>query len=433
MQTGFTKFLKKITEYLSYLFVFILPWQTKLIFRPSETNYSEISLYLSHGLLILILFLFLGIRRLEKNEESEYRPLVYSLAALELFIFISIFFAPDKLLAFYRYFIFLAGLSLFFIFRSGTTLRNYEDTLFNKAALIYSLLTSVLFQAILGIYQFLTQTSFANKYLGLAAHNPSTLGTAVIETANGRWLRAYGGFDHPNILGGVLAISLIFTAYFLAKKKMLNTRKQVWSSIFLFIFYFVSLYALIFTFSRSAWLALALGFLALLIVLVINKDRWIISRFIALIFFSLVLVGIVAAPYQDLLAVRFEAETRLEQKSITERQSYIYQAKKLLQKNFLSGVGVGNYGVAVGLADNNKKPAWEYQPVHNTFLLLWVESGLLAFLSFLAFLFFLIRSGRREIFAWAILTPLLILMLLDHWLISLPFGILFFFFLLSLI
>ncbi len=433
MQTGIVKFLKKTTEYLSYLFVFILPWQTKLIFRPSETNYSEISLYLSHGLLILILFLFLSVRRLEKSEETEYRPLVYSLAALELFIFISIFFAPDKLLAFYRYFIFLAGLSLFFIFRSGTALRNYEDTLFNKVALIYSLLISVLLQAILGIYQFLTQTSFANKYLGLAAHNPSTLGTAVIETANGRWLRAYGGLDHPNILGGVLAISLIFTAYLLAKKKMLNTSKQVWSSIFLFVFYFVSLYALIFTFSRSAWLALALGFLALLIVLTINKDKWILSRFIALIFFSLVLVGIVAAPYQDLLAVRLEAETRLEQKSITERQNYIYQAKELLQKNFLFGVGVGNYGVAVGLADNNRKPAWEYQPVHNTFLLLWVESGLLAFLSFLAFLFFLIRSGRREIFAWAILAPLLILMLLDHWLISLPFGILFFFFLLSLI
>lgn len=433
MQTGLVKFLKKLTEYLSYLFVFILPWQTKLIFRPSETNYSEISLYLSHGLLILILFLFLGIRRLEKSEESEYRPLVYSLAALELFIFISIFFAPDKLLAFYRYFIFLAGLSLFFIFRSGTTLRNYEDTLFNKIALIYSLLISVLLHAFLGIYQFFTQTSFASKYLGLAAHNPSTLGTAVIETANGRWLRAYGGLDHPNILGGVLAISLILAAYLLAKKKMLNTSKQVWSSIFLFVFYFVSLYALIFTFSRSAWLALALGFLALLIVLIINKDSWVLSRFIALIFFSLVLVGIVVAPYQDLLAVRLEAETRLEQKSITERQNYIYQAKELLKKNFLFGVGVGNYGVAVGLADDNKKPAWEYQPVHNTFLLLWVESGLLAFLSFLAFLFFLIKSGRREIFAWAILAPLLILMLLDHWLISLPFGILFFFLLLSLI
>lgn len=433
METRFAKFLQKTTEYLIYLFILVLPWQVKLIFRPSETNYSEISLYLSHALLLLILFLFLGLHLEKTSEEGESRSIIYSLAALELFIFISIFFAPDKFLAFYRYFIFLAALSLFFISRSGTTLRNYQDPLLNKIALIYSLLISVLFQAILGIYQFLTQSSFACKYLGLAAHNPSTLGTAVVETANGRWLRAYGGLDHPNILGGVLAISLILAAYLLAKKKMLNTRKQVWSSIFLFIFYFISLYALFFTFSRSAWIALVVGFMALLIVLIINKDKWILSRFIALIFFSAVLVGIAVAPYQELLVVRLEAETRLEQKSITERQNYIFQAKNLLQKNFLSGVGVGNYGVAVGLADNNKKPAWEYQPVHNTFLLLWVESGLFSFLSFLIFLFFLIKNGRREVFAWAILAPLLVLMLLDHWLISLPFGVLFLFLLLSLI
>ncbi len=433
METNFAKFLRKTIEYLGYLFVFILPWQVKLIFRPGETNYSEISLYFSHALLLLLLFLFLWLHLKEKNSEDECKPIIYSLAALELFVFISIFFAPDKLLAFYRYFIFLAGLSLFFIIRSGTTLRNYQDSLFNKLTLIYSLLASVLLQSILGIYQFLTQSSFACKYLGLAAHNPATLGTAVVETANGRWLRAYGGLDHPNILGGVLAISLIFTAYLLAKKKMLNTHKQVWSSIFLFIFYFISLYALFFTFSRSAWLALAAGLAALLIVFIINKDKWILSRFIALIFFSAVLVGIAAAPFQELLIVRIDAQTRLEQKSINERENYIVQAKNLISRHVVTGVGVGNYSTAVALVDNNKKPAWEYQPVHNVFLLLWAEGGILSLLPFLVFLFFLMKNGRRELFAWAIFVPLLILMLVDHWLLSLPFGIIFFFLLLGLI
>lgn len=433
METNFAKFLRKLTEYLIYIFVFILPWQIKYIIRPGETNYSEISLYLSHALPLLILFLFLSLSLRNKNCDDECRPILYSLAALELFIFISVFFAPDKLLAFYRYFIFLAGLSLFFIIRSGTTQRNYEDPLLNKFSLIYSLLASVLAQAILGIYQFLTQSSFAFKYLGLAAHNPSTLGTAVVETANGRWLRAYGGLDHPNILGGVLAIALIFNAYLLAKKKMLNTRKEVWSSIFLFIFYFISLYALFFTFSRSAWVALAVGFLALLIAFIISKDKWIISRFVALIFFSAVMVGIAAAPFQELLVVRIDAQTRLEQKSITDRQSYLVQARSLIQRNFLSGVGIGNYSTAVGLADQNKKPAWDYQPVHNAFLLILTEGGIFSFISFLVFLFFLAKNGRREIFAWAIIAPLVVLMLIDHWLISLPFGVLFFFLLLGLI
>ncbi|MFA5130817.1 MAG: O-antigen ligase family protein [Patescibacteria group bacterium] len=433
METRLGKFLGKAIEYLSYLFVFTLPWQLKLIFRPGETNYTEISFYFSHGLLLLILFLFLWRRLKDTEKENESPAIIYSLAALEFFVFISIFFASDQVLAAYRYFIFLAALSLFFIIRFGTAPRNYKDPIINKIGLIYSFLAAALAQAILGIYQFLTQTSFAFKYLGMAAHNPSTLGTAVIETANGRWLRAYGGLDHPNILGGFLAIALILAAYLLAKKKMLNTRRQVWSSIFLFIFYFITLYALFFTFSRSAWLALAAGFLALLIALIVNKDKWILGRFIALIFFSAALIGIAAAPFQELLMVRIDATTRLEQKSITERTSYIFQARDLLQKNFLTGVGIGNYSTAVAVADQNKEPAWEYQPVHNVFLLLWAEGGLFSFLSFLIFLFFLIKNGRREIYAFAILAPLLILMLLDHWLFSLPFGILFFFLLLGLI
>ncbi|MFZ4631953.1 MAG: O-antigen ligase family protein [Patescibacteria group bacterium] len=433
METRLNKFLRKTNECLIYLFVFILPWQIKLIIQPAETNYSEISLYFSHALLLVILIIFLWLRLKASDHEDDSKLIIYSLAALEVFVFISIFFAPDKLLAFYRYFIFLVALSLFFIVRIGSEQKSYQETLFDKINLVYCLLASVFLHASLGIYQFLTQSTFAFKYLGLADHNPETLGTAVVETLNGRWLRAYGGLDHPNILGGVLAISLILAAYLLAKKKMLNTSKEIWSSIFLFIFYFISLYALFFTFSRSAWLAFAVGLVILLIIFIINKDKWIVGRFIALLFFSAILMIIAIAPFQELLMVRVEAETRLEQKSIKERNSYFVQSRDLLQNNFLSGVGIGNYSSAVALSDNNKKPAWEYQPVHNTFLLLWVEGGFFSFISFLIFLFFLIKNGRREMFAFAILVPLIVLMFLDHWLISLPFGLLFLFLILGLI
>jgi O-antigen ligase len=433
METKFAKFLRKVTEYLTYLFIFILPWQVKLILRPGETNYSEISLQLCFIILIIILILFFWLRLKENDYETGCKYTVYSLAAFGFFAFISIFFAPDKLLAFYRYFILLTGISLFFVIRLGVEPRTYKDVLFDKTYLIYSFLLSIFFQASLGIYQFLTQSSFAFKYLGLAAHNPDTLGTAVVETATGRWLRAYGGMDHPNILGGTLAITLIFVAYLLAKKKMLNTSKQTWESILLFVFYFVALYALFFTFSRTAWIALVVGLVALLFAFIFNKDKWILNRFIALLFFSIILVGIVAAPFQDLLMVRVDAQTRLEQKSINERLGYIDQAKNLLEKNLLTGVGIGNYSAAASEADNNKKAAWDYQPVHNVFLLILTEGGIFSLLSFLAFLFFLMKNGRRELYAWAIMMPLLVIMMLDHWLFSLPYGVFFFFLLLGLI
>ena len=336
-------------------------------------------------------------------------------------------------LHFYHYFILLSVLSLFFIIRLGGENGNYEEPFLNKIKIIYVFLTSIFFQALLGIYQFITQSSFAFKYLGLAEHDADTLGTAVVETANGRWMRAYGGMDHPNILGGVLAISLIFIAYFLAKKKMLNNRKDVISSILLFVFYFIDLFALFFTFSRSAWLALIIGLLTLLFVLIFKKDRLTLKRFIAVLFFSLILICINVAPYQDLLMARIDPQTRLEKKSIDERLAYINQASDLSKQHLISGVGVGNYGVVTAAADNNKKSAFDYQPVHNVFLLILAESGIFSLISFFTFLFFLIRNGRREVYAWAILMPLLVLMLLDHWLISLPYGVFFLFLLLGLI
>jgi len=433
METSLSKYLRKIVEWLTCLFVFILPWQVKLIVRNSESNYSEISFYFSHALLLVILAIFLWFRFREKSYNKISRPILFSLIALSFFLLISIIFAPDKPLAFYHFFIFLTALSLFFIVRLGTEPRNYQEIVINKAAILYSFLISIFLQSSLAIYQFFTQSSFACKYLGLASHNPTVLGTSVVETVDGRWLRAYGGFDHPNILGGVLAISLIIAAYLLAKKKILNNVKQVWSSIFLFIFYFVSLYALFFTFSRAAWMGLLAGLIVLLIILIRNQDKWILGRFLALIFFSIVLISIISVPFKDLITTRVSLETRLEQKSVADRYAYMIESRKLLEGNFLTGVGIGNYHSALSLADNNKKAVWEYQPVHNIFFLLCSQSGIFALLSFSVFLFILIRNGRREQFALAILVPLIVLMMLDHWLLSLPFGVLFLFLVLALI
>ena len=73
------------------------------------------------------------------------------------------------------------------------------------------------------------------------------------------------------------------------------------------------------------------------------------------------------------------------------------------------------------------------QPVHNAFLLIFAESGIFAFLSLILFLVFLTKNGRRQNFSLAIIVSIVILMLFDHWLMSLPFGVLFFFLILGVI
>lgn len=434
METKFVRYLKKSLEWLFYAFIFLLPWQTKLIIRPADNNINEISLYGSHLLLLLILIFFFVYKLREKNAQEKVSALWIALFSSGIFILISFFFAPDQVLSFFHYFLYLVGIGLFFMLREGIRPTGYEDCCLDKMKIIYSFLFSIFLQALLGIYQFLAQNSFSCKYFGLAEHNPGVLGTSVVEAASGRWLRAYGGFDHPNIFGGVLAICLILASYLLARKKILKSRQEVAESVFLFLFYFAALFALFFTFSRSSWIAYGLGLILLLGTLIIQRDRWAIGRFLALIFFSIIMTLIIAVPYKDLLEVRVNGDTRLEQKSLEERIEYSFQSKKLIEDNAFFGVGVGNYVAALERQDQSSRESWEYQPVHNFFLLLWAQSGIGALISFFVFLVLLIiKKDRYGALPVAIFGAVIVLMLFDHWLLSLPFGILFLFLILGLL
>jgi O-antigen ligase len=433
MKKKLSRWLKIIIGGAFYLYIFILPWQTKLVLQADANNFKEVSLYASHLLLVVILVVYFIYKLREKKSAERISWIWISLAILELAVLASFFLAVNQFIAFEHYVLFVSGIGLFFLMREETQAEEEDEGCFKKDRVIYVFLASLFFQASFGIYQFLSQSSFVCKYLGLAAHQADIAGTSVVETATGRWLRAYGGFDHPNILGGVLAIALILVAYLLAKKKKISSGSEMMESVFLFIFYFVALIALFFTFSRSAWLALVVGLVVVFISLLITRDRWLIGRFVLLMFFSAVMVTIVFLPYQELVQTRLSGETRLEQKSLQERRQYLGEAKIVISRHWLLGVGTGNYVTYLGQQDNDIKSTWDYQPVHNVFLLLWAESGILAIISFLAFLFLLVKKNRRAILPAGVFVGLIILMLFDHWLISLPFGVMFLFLILSLI
>jgi len=102
-------------------------------------------------------------------------------------------------------------------------------------------------------------------------------------------------------------------------------------------------------------------------------------------------------------------------------------AKNLIQKNWLIGVGPGNYVEAVAKI-NPSQAFWYYQPVHNYFVLLFAELGvfgLLFWLAFLVLLFWRLSIERRgHGFNLALGAVLLTTMMLEHFFFSLHFGIL---------
>ena len=429
-------YFEKIISWLFYALVFLLPLQTRLFIVKGQLNdgwweYGTISIYLT-DLLLLILLLLAGVyfwqtRLKPADKEFRLKFIWFLIAGFDLALFLSIFLAFDKILALFHYFWFLLAIGFFWL------ITNFK---YNQLVFIYSFLAGVFCQAVLAIIQFLTQTSFANSWLGLAGHQAGALGVSVVETYAGRWLRAYGGLDHPNILGGLLVVAIILTLSLLARDKLKYQRLAILNYFFLLIFSA----ALFFSFSRSAWLGLAVGLAAMFVLnlknqALANKKR-VIAGILAVSGLFLVL-GIV---YKNIVFVRFNSSARLEIKSQTQRAQLLEQSFSLLKKHFLFGAGIGNYTLAVFKQINSQAPSWWYQPVHNTFLLVWAETGLFGFLFFISLLFYLgfrkykNKSRFNYSFAfWPLLIALIIMLNFDHWWWSLHFGVLFFWFCLGVL
>jgi len=271
-------------------------------------------------------------------------------------------------------------------------------------------------------------------------HNPAELGASVVETfgidgMGERWLRAYGGLDHPNMLGGAVAAGMLVAVGLFFKNKIytkeLSSEASELSSkgLKLFYYFIILLFslALFFTFSRGAWAGAIVGILLLLFIFLIKKDYLKQRGLLKIILAAGVLIFVLSNLYSDLVLTRLSKDTRLEIKSNTERMESFGQAEKMIKEKWFFGAGIGNYALALE-QENSGRSSWDYQPVHNVFLLVWAETGTLGLLGFLGFLGFLgwnlIKKGKY--FGLSILTALVIMMMVDHWYWSLHFGVLWF-------
>jgi O-antigen ligase len=409
--------MKKVVEYLLYFLVFIIPIQTRYILSTwtedgFSLEFSTISFYFTDLLIIILVLMSLSVYFKTISLKVKNR-LWYFLGALELFIITSILVSYNYQLSLLHYFWFLIFISLMWVL---ITVK------YSKLKLLLWFLTGSLVQGILGIVQFISQTSFSSKYLGMASHSAFNLGQAVIETASGRWLRAYGGLDHPNIFGALMAITLLISLYLLlAQNRKIVNYKKLRLSLFLWTVSLVSLMGMFLSFSR---LAIGAGFMGALIIALYylfykKYYRQVIKVSLSLILFAVILISI----YSQLFFSRLDTSNRLEVKSISERQEQVIEAKTIIKDNLYFGVGMGNYSLALKDYYPNKD-IYELQPVHNSFLLLTAEIGIFGFISFLLFFIYIfaIAFNRKKVLYISLWLVLLLIMLAEHWLVSLHFG-----------
>jgi O-antigen ligase len=449
---------KKIIEHLFYLIIFLLPWQAVWIWREVFVNgdkweYGTVGVYLVD--IFIVLFLVLGMVKYFKdfnfkfsifNFKTIFNDKIFNfknfilntLYLLLVWSFISILWSPDKTLAFYFSFKLFLAIGLFWTVRR---------TDFSWRKFIFILMLAGTLQGALATGQFLAQKDFSSTLLGTSRHIVSAGGTSVLETPGGRWLRAYGTFPHPNVLGGYLAIILLICLWKDTKYKIRNTKNiqypisNIQSNLKRSIFYplLATCYLLLFSglivsFSRSAWLVFVLGF-GLLFLFKKEKRRELVK--LSVVFLGVGLIWLTA--FSPLFFFRITGEERLEKKSFDDRSAYVLQAKEIIKENFWLGTGAGNYTADVYKnenmrIENNVVPIWQIQPVHNVFLLVWSELGIIGLILLVAFLFlWAIGIFLTNKYLLLLIVPCSLFFVFDHWLWTSHFGIILFFLVLGLV
>lgn len=425
------KILEKIIEYGLYLFVFLLPWQTRLILQEGNLNgyweYGTFSIYATEILLWLIFALAIvwwtaGELKI-KNEKlkitiknSKFVYLLVCLSAYLLYALASVLWADSKNLALYSWHWFAEGIGMFLVLRVVKI---------DIVKLVWSFIFSALIQSSLGLWQFFSQSTFASKWLGMALHDPAIPGTVVVETALRRWLRAYGCLPHPNILAGFLSVAMFLT-FWLYQKTNYSFKKLILPAVFS-----VLSLGLFTTFSRSV----ILSFLAILILswfalFIFRQPRQLKINLLKFTFIFLVIAAIFAVIFWEPVETRISGEERLETKSTAERLDYFGEAWQLIKAHPFFGVGLGNYTLAIHNEINPNLQSWGYQPVHNIYILILAELGIVGFLFWLVAIIFIIKESA--ITHYPLLVTLLTIGLFDHYLWTFYFGVLLFWLVFSL-
>jgi len=290
-------------------------------------------------------------------------------------------------------------------------------------------------QTEIGLLQFFHQSSLGLKFLGEETIGELMRGIAKINSSGMIFLRSYGTLPHPNIFGGILFVGLMAWMYlFVVPSK----RHGVFQRATALVGLFITTVGLVVSFSRSAWTVSMVAGVVCVLFLFFKKQLNHAAR--ELILFYFVLFSLLVGIFGWLIIPR----TTINQNdsAIQERVIYSRIAKTLIFE-YPFGVGIGNGIVRAeqeGLYGANGliNPA-THQPVHNIYLLIAEELGLLGLVLFLVAVFKIFIERRKNLFVIDYFFPSLIIIGLlcigffDHYIITSNVGRLMFFGVLGII
>jgi O-antigen ligase len=264
-------------------------------------------------------------------------------------------------------------------------------------AILAALVTGVVWNSLLAGLQTALQRSVGLTALGEFPLNPLKSGTVIVQASGVRWLRPYGLLPHPNMLAGFLTVGLLAVLVW-------ALARRGWGFAAAAGVFVGGLWALLLTFSRAAWIGLAVGLSVLLPfawrLFPAGRGWWSAVRVRGLLLMGVMVVagGVFLLLYRPFLAARagVGAES-VELRSTADRAVYEQIAFDAIQQSPLLGVGIGNYAWVAARDLAKTTFDLEGQPVHHVLLGVWAELGLVGLVLVCAALTFGVEAALRAL------------------------------------
>lgn len=395
----------RLERILTHLLIFLVPTQLAFHFWPNYSHVFGIRIdYLSPTIFLTDILVFLLLSNWAFKDWRKFflflsknRTLFFVLLTLAI---LNLIFSTSPAITAFRWikvFEFLA-FGLFIHFRkSFLSERIFLKTIY-FSAIIFSLIGIAQFsigKTIGGIFYFLGERSFSL----------STPGIALTQIFGRDFLRSYSTFAHPNSLAGYLGVVLIV----LREKWVFKKWKIIGIAII------ATCFALTFSLSALIGIMVVAG-------LILSSKSGKLKTYVKGIFILSVLVSLLLPFFSKTFIERHIDSTS----TVLERLDLSALAGKMISKKFLLGTGLNTFIVNIPGVRSETSYAWTLQPVHNIYLLIFAELGLLGVLFFLFSVnkvidFSFMKRGKLIIF---ILIFILVTGVFDHYWLTLQQNIL---------
>lgn len=349
-------------KYLNYLLLLLFPTQLALHFWPGysfiygiRVDYLSPAIYFTDLLFVTLFVLwFFKNRRIIFIDIIKYQRV---LAILFVIVLLNLFNSVLFQVSLFKWVKIIEYVVL------GYYVSKRKDVFSGNTASTI-LFTGLVLFSLIGVFQIVRGETIGGflYYLGERKFSIYTPGISLFNLFGRNFLRTYSTFSHPNSFAGytcALAIYLMFN-----KPKI--------HKMLLFVGTTIILAALLLSFSFGAFIAALICLLFYVCFIKTKANNKIITTF----FLCVLLVSVLLMLLSNLLT---NIKTQWPE-NIAQRLELSLVSGNIVKDNLLSGSGLNTFPVKEINYSDNQSTTWLLQPVHNIFLLVLAETGIVGLL-----------------------------------------------------